>query len=98
MRRTRGFFKILITDDGSMRILGMRAVWRACQQRHPGRRAHDEHGHTGSRNWPKLVHPHPSIIEGVQECARMLLNKSIFKSPVFGDKMKCYSWRPTRRK
>ena len=25
----------------------------------------------------EMVHPHPSIIEGVQECVRMLLNKSI---------------------
>ena len=37
-----------------------------------------------------LVHPHPSIIEGIQECVRMLLNKSIFKSAVFKDAMQCY--------
>ena len=38
-----------------------------------------------------MVHPHPSIIEGVQECVRMLLNKSVFKSSVFEDKLWCYS-------
>ena len=38
----------------------------------------------------ELVHPHPSIIEGIQECVRMLLNKSIFKSFVFEDGLKCY--------
>jgi dihydrolipoamide dehydrogenase len=27
----------------------------------------------------------------VQECVRMLLNKSIFKSSVFKDKLACYS-------
>ena len=39
----------------------------------------------------ELVHPHPSIVEGIQECVRMLLNKSIFKSSVFKDKLACYS-------
>jgi dihydrolipoamide dehydrogenase len=38
----------------------------------------------------ELVHPHPSIIEGIQECVRMLLNKSVFKSAVFQDGLKCY--------
>ena len=37
-----------------------------------------------------LIHPHPSIIEGIQECLRMLLGKSIFKAEVFEDKLKCY--------
>ena len=41
-----------------------------------------------------LVHPHPSIIEGIQECVRMLLNKSIFKSAVFKDAMQCYRRSP----
>ena len=39
----------------------------------------------------ELIHPHPSIIEGIQECVRMLLNKSVFKSSIFKDKLKCYS-------
>jgi dihydrolipoamide dehydrogenase len=39
----------------------------------------------------ELVHPHPAIIEGIQECVRMLLNKSIFKTSVFTDKLACYS-------
>ncbi len=40
-----------------------------------------------------MIHPHPSIVEGVQEAARMLLGKSIYKSAVFKDKLKCYSCR-----
>jgi len=40
-----------------------------------------------------MIHPHPSIVEGVQEAARMLLGKSIYKSAVFRDKLKCYSCR-----
>jgi dihydrolipoamide dehydrogenase len=38
----------------------------------------------------EMVHPHPSIIEGIQECVRMLLNKSIFKASIFEDKLSCY--------
>jgi dihydrolipoamide dehydrogenase len=37
-----------------------------------------------------MMHPHPSIIEGIQEAMRMLLGKSIYKSSVFKDKLKCY--------
>ncbi len=90
MRKTQGFFKIIVTNDEEMRILGMRAV--------------GEHASTAIQavgllikiNAPieilaELVHPHPSIVEGIQECVRMLLNRSIFKSSVFKDKLACYS-------
>ena len=90
MRKTQGFFKIIVTNDDEMRILGMRAV--------------GEHASTAIQgvglliqmNAPievlsELVHPHPSIVEGIQECVRMLLNKSLFKSSVFKDKLACYS-------
>jgi len=89
MRETEGFFKILVSDDDQMRILGMRAV--------------GEHASSaiqavallismnkGIDELMDLIHPHPSIIEGVQECLRMLRGKSIFKSEVFSDKLKCY--------
>ena len=90
MRKTQGFFKIIVTNDDEMRILGMRAV--------------GEHASTAIQavgllikmNAPievlsELVHPHPSIVEGIQACVRMLLNRSIFKSSVFRDKLACYS-------
>jgi dihydrolipoamide dehydrogenase len=90
MRKTQGFFKIIVTNDNEMRILGMRAV--------------GEHASTAIQAvglliklnmsievLSELVHPHPSIVEGIQECVRMLLNKSIFKSAVFKDKLACYS-------
>jgi len=89
MRKTQGFFKILVSDDDDMRILGMRVV--------------GEHASSaiqavallismnkGIRELADLMHPHPSIIEGIQEGVRMLLGKSIFKSSVFKDKLKCY--------
>ena len=96
MRRTRGFFKLIVPDDDEMRVLGMRAVGD-----------HDSSAiqtvalmmrtRMGIRELADLVHPHPSITEGVQECARMLLGTSIFTSPVFGDKMRCPTCRPEQK-
>lgn len=90
MRKTQGFFKIIVSDDKDMKILGMRAV--------------GEHASSaiqavallikmnkGIEELAELIHPHPSIVEGIQECVRMLLNKSVFKSAVFKDKLACYS-------
>lgn len=90
MRKSDGFFKIIVSNDSEMKILGMRAV--------------GEHAsstiqavgllikmNVGIKVLSELVHPHPSIVEGIQECVRMLLNKSIFKSSVFKDKLACYS-------
>ena len=90
MRKTEGFFKIIVTNDKEMKILGMRAI--------------GEHASSaiqavallikmdkGIEELAELIHPHPSIIEGIQECVRMLLDKSIFKSSIFKDKLKCYS-------
>lgn len=92
MRKTEGFFKIIVTDDEDMKILGMRACG-----------AHSSSAiqavgllinrDMGIEALAELVHPHPSIIEGIQECVRMLLKKSVFKPSVFEDKMKCYAWR-----
>ena len=82
MRNTQGFFKILVSDDEEMRILGMRAI---------GEHASSAiqavalliHMKKGIEELAELIHPHPSIIEGVQECLRMLLGKSILKPSVF---------------
>ena len=90
MRKTEGFFKIIVPNDKEMKILGMRAV---------GEHASSAiqavalliNMNKGIHELAELVHPHPSIIEGVQECVRMLLNKSIFKSSIFKDKLWCYS-------
>ena len=89
MRKTNGFFKILVTNDAEMKILGMRAV---------GEHASSAiqavalliYKNEGIEDLATMMHPHPSIIEGIQECVRMLLGKSIYKSSVFKDKLKCY--------
>ncbi len=90
MRRTEGFFKIIVTNDNEMRILGMRAVGEHASS------AIQAVGllikmNASIETLAELIHPHPSIVEGVQECVRMLLNRSIFKPPVFRDKMSVYS-------
>jgi dihydrolipoamide dehydrogenase len=41
----------------------------------------------------ELVHPHPSITEGVLECARMLLGKSIIKPQCFATGLRCCAVR-----
>jgi dihydrolipoamide dehydrogenase len=93
MRRTRGFFKVLVTDDEHMHILGMRAVGEHASSAIQAVALMMRLG-TPIRELADLVHPHPSITEGVQECARMLTGTSIFKPEVLGDKLLCHRWRP----
>ncbi len=90
MRKTTGFFKLLVTNDKEMKVLGMRAVGEHASSAIQSvallifmNKGIDELGN--------MMHPHPSIIEGIQECARMLLGKPIYKSSIFKDKLKCYS-------
>ncbi|MFT7613330.1 MAG: dihydrolipoamide dehydrogenase [Parvicellaceae bacterium] len=90
MRKTQGFFKIIVTNDDEMKILGMRAIGEHASSAVQAVALLIQQGR-GIEELAELVHPHPSIIEGIQECVRMLLNKSIFKSSVFKDKLKCYS-------
>jgi dihydrolipoamide dehydrogenase len=89
MRKTQGFFKIIVTNDKEMKILGMRAIGEHASSAIQAVALLIKMG-KGIEELAELIHPHPSIIEGIQECVRMLLNKSVFKSSVFKDKLKCY--------
>ena len=89
MRKTNGFFKIIVTNDNGMRILGMRVVGEHASSAIQAV-AYLIHTNQGIRDLADMMHPHPSIIEGVQESLRMLLGKSIYKPSVFKDKLKCY--------
>lgn len=90
LRKTQEFFKIIVTYDAQTRILGMRAVV--------------EHASTAIQTvglliklnmsievLSELIQLQPSIVEGIQECVRMILIRSIFKSSVFNNKLACYS-------
>ena len=72
MRNTQGFIKILVTNDEKLRILGMRVV--------------GQHASSAIQavallisqdksiiELAELIHPHPSIIEGIQECGRVFM-------------------------
>lgn len=89
MRKTTGFFKIIVTNDNGMRILGMRVVGEHASSAIQAV-AYLIHTNQGIRDLADMMHPHPSITEGVQECLRMLLNKSIYKPYVFKDRLKCF--------
>jgi len=89
MRKTNGFFKIIVTNDDKMTILGMRAVGEHASSAIQAV-AYLIYTNQGIRELADMMHPHPSIIEGIQECLRMLLNKSIYKPYVFNDRLKCY--------
>jgi len=89
MRKTNGFFKIIVSDDDDMKVLGMRAVGEHASSAIQAvalliymNKGVDELAH--------MIHPHPSIVEGVQECVRMFIGKSVYKSSIFKDKLKCY--------
>ena len=82
MRQTNGFVKLLASPD-SNRILGLRVVGPEASSTIQGiaflidqEATLDDIDH--------CVHPHPAITEGVQECARMLLGRSVMKVDVFG--------------
>lgn len=89
MHKTKGFFKILVTNDHSMRILGMRAVGAHASSAIEGV-AYLIHTQQGIRDLADMIHPHPSIIEGIQEALRMLLGTSIYKPEVLKDRLQCY--------
>lgn len=89
MRKTKGFFKIIVTNDSGMRILGMRAIGEHASSAIQAV-AYLIYTNQGIKELADMMHPHPSIIEGIQECLRMLLNKSIYKPYVFKDRLKCY--------
>lgn len=89
MRRTNGMFKVLVSDDENMSILGMRVV---------GPHASSTiqavsvliHLKQGVRAIAETVHAHPSMPEGIQECARILLGSSVLNTEMLGSQVQCY--------
>ena len=82
MRSTRGFVKLLCAKD-STKILGLRVVGPQASSTIQGI-AFLIHMGAKLEDIDHCVHPHPAIPEGVQECARMLLGRSVMKPDVFG--------------
>jgi len=84
MRNPSGFFKIIVTNDKEMKVLGMRAVGPHASSAIQAVALMISQN-MGIDTLAELIHPHPSLIEGIQECCRMLLGNSIFKPQAMGD-------------
>jgi len=87
-RNTQGFIKMLVTNDEEMKILGMRVVGQHASSAIQAVAlliSMDK----GIEELAECVHPHPAIIEGIQEVVRMLMGKSLFKPSALKDQMVC---------
>ena len=91
MRNTEGFIKIIISDNDN-KILGMRVIGQHSSSAIQAIALLISDGR-GIEELAELIHPHPSIIEGIQECCRMLLNKSIMKPKVLAGAMYCRAYK-----
>ncbi len=87
-RNTQGFIKLLVTCDEYMKILGMKVVGNHASsaiQAVAVLISMDK----GIEELAECVHPHPSITEGIQECVRMLMGKSLFKPMALKGRLSC---------
>lgn len=87
-RNTQGFIKLLVTNDESMKILGMRVVGNHASSAIQAIAlliSMDK----GIEELAECVHPHPSITEGIQECVRIVMGKSLFKPSALTGKLSC---------
>jgi dihydrolipoamide dehydrogenase len=87
-RNTQGFIKLLVTNDDQMKILGVKIVGNNASSAIQAVAlliSMDK----GIEELAECVHPHPSITEGIQECVRMLLGKSLLKPQALKGKLSC---------
>ena len=89
MSKVDGFFKILVSDDDEMKILGMRVMGSHASSTIMAVALMISMD-IGIEHLAELIFPHPSIPEGIQECARMLMGNSIVKPEVFNLDVRCY--------
>lgn len=87
-RNTQGFIKLMVTNDDTMKILGVKIIGNHASSAIQAVAlliSMDE----GIEELAECVHPHPSITEGIQECVRMLLGKSLFKPGALKGRLSC---------
>lgn len=94
MRNTNGFVKIIVSNDGNNRILGMRAASPQASAFIISV-AHLIDENDGLKEVLKTVHPHPGVTEGIEDCLRLFDNASIFKPEAFPGMIKYYEWNPS---
>lgn len=93
MRATHGFVKIIVSDDEQQRILGMRAAGPQVSSTIMSI-AHFMDQGKGVLDVLRSIYPHPTITEAIEECLRMLLDKSVFKPYAFPEYLKIRRWHP----
>jgi len=76
MRNTTGFIKLLAAPDNT--VIGLRVVGPQASSCIQGIALLMELGGK-LEDIARCAHPHPAVTEGVQECARLLLGRSILK-------------------
>jgi dihydrolipoamide dehydrogenase len=87
-RNTQGFIKLLVTNDDEMKILGMKVVGNNASSAIQAVAVLISMN-KGIEELAECVHPHPSITEGIQECVRMLMGKSLFKPSALRGRLSC---------
>lgn len=90
-RNTQGFIKLLVTNDDEMKILGVKIIGNQASSAIQAVAlliSMDK----GIEELAECVHPHPSITEGIQECVRMLLGKSLFKPSALRGRLSCRTY------
>lgn len=93
MRNTNGFVKIIVSHDGSHRILGMRAAGPQASS-YIVSVAHLIGQEGGLDEVSKTVHPHPGVTEGLEECLRIFHNSEVFKEEAFPQHILYREWKP----
>ncbi|MCE1199032.1 MAG: NAD(P)/FAD-dependent oxidoreductase [Marinilabiliales bacterium] len=93
MRNTRGFVKIMVSNEGTDRILGMRASGPQASAFIVSI-AYLINADIRVQEVLQSIHPHPSVTEGIQECLRVFHNQSIFKPKAFPHLIHVTEWKP----
>jgi len=93
MRNTNGFVKIIVSNDGKDRILGMRAASPQASAFIISV-AHLIDEENGLSEVRKTVHPHPGVTEGIEDCLRLFDQSSVFKPEAFPDLIQYREWLP----
>ena len=107
MRATSGFAKIIVSDDDTQKILGMRAAGPQVSSTimsialliDQDKNAMDALG---------TMFPHPTMSEVIQECLRLLSGKSLYRPEAFSRTLEntplaaggwfyLLTWKPGRR-
>ncbi|RJQ72986.1 MAG: NAD(P)/FAD-dependent oxidoreductase [Desulfobacteraceae bacterium] len=93
MRAGSGFVKIIVSDDATQKILGMRAAGPQVSNTIMSIALLIDQ-EKNALEVLRTMFPHPTMSEAIQECLRMLVNKSIYKPEAFPDLLSIRRWRP----